>query len=476
MPRRSISIKPNEYEFDFTRASKIWASSQLGDLPSSETILFGDGFVNDDSIARCLGQILDPLLADLVDVALFVYFADRLSPRRRHTNPHHHFQWSRKIRLKIPVRRLEAWSNSETHESLRQLLRYFTEDDWRIDFVPHQKEKRSSESQTLLFHSPLPEHTRVALFSGGLDSYAGAVQQIAELPDYHFVLVSGVTNTRQGNGQREQVKVIKNVAPSRITHIAVSYGIRQGIERSEEVSQRSRGFLFTALGAATAIVAETRELYVYENGIGAINLPYDGTQVGTSNTRAVHPISLLRMSQFVSKLIQADFHIHNPFLFHTKAEMCSHPAVRRLGEGIAMTFSCDGFPIRKKDQPQCGICTSCLLRRQSLESAGLSIFDDSSAYLNDLQSYITARAKLRPLLAMEWQAQKIAACLTAKDPWQKLAYEFPSLMEIASEICLDTNTESERVRSDLLRLYSQYVTEWNGFSARGLISPQTPAD
>lgn len=475
MSNRLISIRPNQYVFDFTQSSNVWGLSSLAGSMNPDIMLFGEGFINDEIIAKCLSHILDPILADLVDVALFVYLADRLSLRRKQTNPQHHFQWSRKKQLKIPVRLPEVWSDSTIHGSLRQLLRFFTEDEWQIDFVLRHKEMRASESQTPLFQSTFPDPFRVALYSGGLDSFAGAIQQIAELPDHHLILVSGVTNPRQGNGQKEQIKAIKSLAPERVTHVPVSYGLRSGTKQSEESSQRSRGFLFMILGAVTALVAGSKKLHIYENGIGAINLPYDGTQIGTSNTRSVNPISLLRMSRFISDLTNMDFHIYNPFLFHTKAEMCGHRDVKRLEKYINTTFSCDGFPIRKKGQPQCGLCTSCLLRRQSLESAGLSKFDVSSEYLRDWQSFPVDRVKLRPLLAMEWQFHVIEACLAAKNPWQTLIKKFPSLMEVVSEIFLATGSEPEQLKTGILRLYSQYVSEWKEFSARGLLSSQALA-
>lgn len=466
MSRRSNYNFSNEYAVDFTQPNRILVYSKAADAPSSKPIFSGSGFINDANIARCLPGVLDPLLADLLDVALFVYLADRFSPRRSHKNPHYLFQWNRMFRLKIPVRRPELWNQEILKGSLKRLLRFFTEDNWDFDFEVRQQEPRPSERQSSLFSAELPQNLRVALFSGGLDSFAGVINQLAELPNHHFVLVSGITNPRQGKGQREQVNLIRQKMADRLSQVAIYFGLKHGGERVEETSQRSRGFLFLALGAVSALVAGIRELYVYENGIGAINLPYNGTQLGSANTRAINPISLLRMSQFISKLIGQDFQIHNPFLFLTKGQMCSYPEVQKLGKHIPLTFSCDSFPIRTKGKPQCGTCTSCLLRRLSLEAAGLSEFDDSSTYLHACEPHSVLGHQLRHLQAMEWQAQKIAGCLESPLPWQKLVCEFPGLLEISSEICVSQNVAAEQVRSNILKLYSQYASEWKAFSAR----------
>ncbi|HMV46292.1 MAG TPA: 7-cyano-7-deazaguanine synthase [Blastocatellia bacterium] len=469
MPSDFVQVHPNRYEFDFSQGNQVLAQSLV-----SETVALGRYFVVDLRIARAFDKRLEPLLADWMDIALFIYLADRLSPRRRRISQHHALQWGRSLYLKIPVRSPELWSSQEIYGSLRRLLYFFTEDDWQIEFVQSHKTPRPSESQNSLLPIWKPTPVRVALYSGGLDSFAGTAQQIAELPEHQFVLVSGVTNSRQGEAQRAQIRAINKAVRNPVIHIPVDYGLQQGIER-EERSQRSRGFLFMTLGAITAIIAGANELFIYENGIGAINLPYDGSQVGTSSTRAVNPIALLRMAKFITDLTNIPFRIENPFLFQTKAEMCRHSEVGRLSEYIKLTFSCDGFPIRKKNKPQCGICTSCLLRQLSLESAGLSGYD--SGYLHDLSSeeYFNRRKQLDSLWVMDWQAQRIVAALASVAPWQRLGQEFPALIDIVSEVCKTTRSQPKEMQSALLRLYAQYVNDWDSFSARKLLTRQALA-
>ncbi len=455
---------------DFTKPLHIAGHFTRIGKPLDESKWLSSGFVNDTAIAQSASNLLSPLLADFIDIALHVYLADRLILRKGRKSPQPHLQWSRRIKLLLPVRLPNLWNASEIKNPLEQLLRHFTEDKWQIIFSPYQGNGRIAEKQTLLFETRIPAQKRVALFSGGLDSFAGAAQQLADLPDNHFIFVSSVTNNRQYQQQREQIFELKKIAPDRITHVPVYFGLRNGNSFTQEQSQRTRGFMFLTLGVATAIMAGANELFVYENGIGAINLPYDETQIGTMCTRSVNPISLIKMASFVSQLIQSPFSIRNPFLFQTKAEMCAHPAVQSLSDKIPLTFSCDSFPIRKKGQAQCGICTSCLLRRQSLESAGLTTFDLTTKYLNDWHSCASKSAKLHPLFVMDWQVQKLASCLQSQRPWRNLISEFPELLEIASEIARFSGRASEAVSEDLLHLYSHYVHEWNDFSAHKFIS------
>ncbi|MDQ2976989.1 MAG: 7-cyano-7-deazaguanine synthase, partial [Acidobacteriota bacterium] len=233
-----------------------------------------------------------------------------------------------------------------------------------------------------------------------------------------------------------------------------------------EWSQRGRGFLFLTLGSATALAINNHELSVFENGIGAINLPINGTQIGTYNSRAVNPITLARMATFIRVLTGEDFTIQNPFLFQTKGEMCSHEALVNLASLVSETFSCDGFPIRAQGSPQCGTCSSCVLRRISLLQANLIQHD--RGYLVDVfdPAKTLSRDQQYVLRAMYWQARGIAQCLGSIDAWQAIARAFPTLAKIEDALATNGDQDRQLVQSSLLRLYQQYVNEWNEFQAR----------
>ena len=115
-----------------------------------------------------------------------------------------------------------------------------------------------------------------ALFSGGLDSFIGVAEELEQRPCGSLVLFSATTNPRLGSRQRELVQDIRRLRGDNIIHVAVPLGLRDRdqIGGIDERTQRSRGFVFQVLGAVTALMAGAKELYVYENGVGAISLPY----------------------------------------------------------------------------------------------------------------------------------------------------------------------------------------------------------
>lgn len=82
---------------------------------------------------------------------------------------------------------------------------------------------------------------------------------------------------------------------------------------------------------------------------------------------------ILRLAQLV---LEKSLPVVNAFEFTTKAEMCHVLKKTGLDTLIRTTISCDSFPLRISGSPaQCGICTSCLLRRCSLHAAGLDSAD-----------------------------------------------------------------------------------------------------
>jgi 7-cyano-7-deazaguanine synthase in queuosine biosynthesis len=476
--RETAAAKPLEYSIDFAASAPPRERPQrrAGAEPT-----YADGFyVDDHMIGRSFGRLIEPLYSDWIDVALAAYYADRKSLRRDPKCRQRGYQWARRIHLTIPVRLPEVWRRPEVADALRRALGFFTDDDWRLEFVARRGQERLAGAQQFLFPTPVAAPVRVALLSGGLDSFAGAARAVADLPDHSFVFVSGATNSRLRWAQGEQVRALRTLSSGELCHITVPFGVtgrRRARGQGEEQSQRTRGFVFLTFGAVTALAAGAAELHVHENGVGAVNLPYNATQIGTSSSRGVHPLSLLRMGELAEALTGGPFSFCNPFLYQTKGQMCRHLAVRRLASCLKTTFSCDGFPVQAKGRPQCGSCTSCHLRRVSLEAAGLSAHDPSDQYVCDLMSPESkaGERQLQALAAMEWQVRKISQKLKTADPWQSMATEFPELQKIASELGASAAGGEREVSRSLLRLYARYVAEWDGYSARGRLAARARA-
>jgi 7-cyano-7-deazaguanine synthase in queuosine biosynthesis len=408
-------------------------------------------------------------VADLVDLALAVYTADRLVPRRahgRHIGP----QWPRHIRLSVPLRVPEFWRDDSLTRRLEELLWFLTTDVWEIDFARRiAPDARRATQQFLDLHFEQPN---VLLFSGGLDSLAGACYLSHEKPARDIFLVSCSTNNRTKGIQRDlgialkqRLQTAEEIQGRRIESGPMPF---DALESSlsydaQERTQRSRAFFSLALGAAAAHLVGSHILYVFENGVGAINLPITKAQLGAQSTRSVHPLTLHHMGALVSTVVGARFTIENPFLFSTKGQICTLLNESSLGGLVRDSVSCDRFPQRVAGFPQCGHCTSCLLRRVGLLAAGPADFDDQGYRIDPARpGPRPQRAELYPALAMARQVGRLHRLLSHQDPWQELCGEYPELLEVAA---LASARNGYRVLTEgaLVSLFRRYCDEWADF-------------
>jgi hypothetical protein len=155
----------------------------------------------------------------------------------------------------------------------------------------------------------------------------------------------------------------------------------------------------------------------------------------------------------------------NPFQFLTKGQMCRSLDKPELSILAGMTVSCDSFPLRNKEFYQCGICTSCLLRRLSLYSAGLGDKDSTLSYEYDItKAFRTLDEKhIYPIMAMLDQKNKIQTCLKSPKPWQSLMRVFPDLREIQETLSVETDRNMNTIAESITGLYSEYIRELEGF-------------
>ncbi len=370
-------------------------------------------WVDDSPLLRAFGSILPPKLADLVDLAMAVYYADRRSQRNR-TSKSFELTGHREIHIRLRVRELELWKSKEISSSLVNLLSWFTEDTWEFEFSKSNV-KRKSEYVEPLFASPVSDPKISLLFSGGLDSLAGLCSLMGEHQDCSFIVISGSTSQRTTQIQRDLIKELVRYwhrQSRELRSLVVPFGIRRP-ERTccEETSQRSRGFVFLLIGATAAIMAKSTVLYVCENGVGAANLPFNEGQLGIDNTRGVHPLSLARSSDFLGLFPGRSMQIVNP------------------------------------------------------HAAGLDGDDPANLYRFDVKKSFAGlrRDQLYPLMAMLDQADRIRTCLGSKSPWEALTEAFPELFEIQHDLCDRRQMAMNDVAQSYLRMYRAYVEEWKAF-------------
>ncbi len=455
--KSSKKRRPAREHFDFSRP--LGASSQM------ERVAITHRFV------ELIGDHhLQFVHFDLLDVAVCVYLADRLEKRRGHQ--------ARRFHLTIPVREPETWTRPATKFKLEHLLRFLTEDHWHFDFVQAKRERPPHTTTPLL---PVHEGAfAVDLFSGGLDSAAGSLQAaFGRTSDRRTLVVSGSTSHTQQRQQQRAVARMNNILRAKtgvgnhFVHLPFIFNLSQDAlgdwfveEKRQEKTQRARGLIFPALGAVVAATLGLESFSVFENGVGAVNLPPIAANLGIDQSRAMHPLNLAHLQNLFAELFEQPMKVINPNLYRTKGQMCQDVQQRGASNLLSETVSCDSYPMRNADgrkAQHCGHCSSCLLRRASATAAG--IVEAQGTYLDLLtpEQAKSVTRKTEPLALMNCQAKSLETALKA-GTMDALVEAFPEV-ELARDGLrqLEPQDSPEAIDARLHGLYTRYAHEWRTF-------------
>lgn len=240
-----------------------------------------------DYISRTmLGNVPD-LLIDLLEVAAYVYCADQRLVRGSDKLTNFGESWRRSLRFSIPVRQLEAWQDPDVQEILADTLGFLSDDSYEFDFRIAEAPVQPRELYFPELLDTSAEHDEVALFSGGVDSFAGAVNDIVTLGK-SVTLVGHYSSTKVRAVQENLIQGLRQRGlDRRVSYIPV--WVSNENERAREFTQRTRSFLFACLGLVVARMSGKDKFSFYENGVVSINPPLAGDVVGGRATRTTHP-------------------------------------------------------------------------------------------------------------------------------------------------------------------------------------------
>ncbi|MDB5308816.1 MAG: queC 2 [Gemmataceae bacterium] len=312
---------------------------------------------------------------DLLELAAFVYAADQAITRGGTTRVDYGDDWRRRFRFQVPVRRPAVWNRPDVRAALAGALEFLTDDVYEFGFRRAENPRRSD---SYLFQgSPGgTEFDEVVLFSGGLDSLCGAVEEVL-VSGRRVLLVSHRSSTRVFARQQALFDALRGRVPkggARPVHVAVT--INKGEEHNHEFTQRSRSFVFASVAAVVALLAGRERIRFYENGVTSLNLPVSPELVGARASRTTHPQVLARFRRFLSLLFDTAFDVENPFQPDTKADMLVRLKDRGHADLAALTCSCGHVWGQEEKHPHCGRCSQCVDRRLSALAAGLSAAED----------------------------------------------------------------------------------------------------
>lgn len=325
---------------------------------------------------------IPPRTLDLLELAVFIYAADRQSSRGSREAVEFH-SWSRRFRIRMRVRDAEFWNRPEVQGALRACLTFMTGDaDFSFVFTGGHSTPPTSLFDRPDTAFPMPNGNQdVALFSGGLDSLSGAIDTLTKSAA-SLILVGHHSQPGTKQVQRELTKALQARFPGR----AALYGFEcslSGVRASEE-TQRSRTFLYAAMGFAVTQAFGGSALTIYENGVTSMNLRRREDLANARASRTTHPRALSAVQKVLSFVTDGVFEIRTPAFWMTKAEVVERLVALGHGELIASSVSCSRTFQREGAATHCGRCFQCVDRRLAVLAGGHEILDDASLYSVDI--------------------------------------------------------------------------------------------
>ncbi len=358
------------------------------------------------------------IAADLVVVAGICYVVDQLVARSLFPD-----NWTRELLVNIPVKNPERWQSISG--ALASALQFLTGDIWAFSFMERYENIYHHRHRQLKRERLYPARA-VCLFSGGLDSFVGAVDYLATHSSVPLMLVghydlganARLTQAELASQLEREYPRQLNLFQARVgrvqelsSHPSIFSQVRNPIKG--ERSFRSRSIVFLSLGLYVAQQFDRNggvPLLIPENGFIALNPPLTDSRIGSCSTRTAHPYFIQQFEAVVSELGIRN-PIYNPLLEKTKGEVLiqteNSDLVYRLAKS---TISC-AHPTRRQGWYRrrvnhCGYCVPCLFRRAALHQVGL---DDGNDYgidvwAGELQPNEGIASDLRAVLSWMYDA------------------------------------------------------------------------
>ena len=350
-----------------------------------------------DYITRGMLGNIPELLGDLLEISAYVFCADQRASRGSDQLTDYGRDWRRDMRFNIPVRCPDVWSDASVQEELRKTLGFLSDDAYTFEFTLSENPAEIQEQYFPNLIDAAPSVDEVALFSGGIDSFAGAVNDIVK-NNKSLLLVGHFGASKIRNVQDALVKGLEERGYNQQASF-VPILVSNVKARTVEDTQRTRSFLFACLGLVIAQMAGKDRFTFYENGIVSLNPPVSGDILGGRATRTTHPRVLRGLERLFSLILEREISIDTPLQWMTKPEVVLLIKDAGMSDLLPTTCSCTRTHSRTKAQPHCGECSQCIDRRFAVLAAEMEEYEPASTYCLDLlTSDRTGDEKLRMAL------------------------------------------------------------------------------
>lgn len=314
---------------------------------------------------------ISEIYEDLFVIGISIFALDKRINRRLFKDC-----WTREISVSIPVLNENIWN--KTKDWWNKILCFLTGDIWDVNFRQCFKQYSKRDNPNRI-HLHIEKCDCVSLFSGGLDSYCGAIKLLEDGKSPCLIGHNEYPKLRKK--QQEFVDCFQSIYDNQmVKFISFSANSRapkdmQGKKLvGAENTSRGRSLLFLSAAISIAgILGDTVPVYIPENGFIGLNIPLTNSRKGTCSTRTTHPY-FIKGLQDILQSVGIRNPIINFFAFSSKREIvdsvkdtkafkthymdtisCSHPCLARYNKK-----GHNEYPIN------CGYCYPCLIRKSSL--------------------------------------------------------------------------------------------------------------
>lgn len=324
------------------------------------------------NLAFFIGRV-PSCLVDLFYLSTVVYGIDRSISRSLYSLD----GWSRELYVTMKLSNHELFMRNK--EKVDNMLSFLTGDIWDI----HYERTEIPEMASVDIREMHEDYGQVNLFSGGMDSFIGAIDYLAAPHEKKLCLISHYDHKMKGplDDQKDAQNALQPYSNDfyHLPSVAI-FPIS-----SNEKTCRSRSFIFITIAS---LVASWKQIgiVVPENGSVSLNFPLSPSRRGACSTRTTHVLFVNQLKEVLASL-NTPIEIENPYEFQTKGTMvrnCKNQEL--LLDTLDKTNSCGKRNMRQhmtdKTASHCGRCMPCMYRRASLIGyKDLTTYGDTLAQL-----------------------------------------------------------------------------------------------
>lgn len=430
-------------------AARIVLSNSSSPSRGSEIrcIIGRDLIVNPEALGNYCVKPLEPHVYDLVLIAGVVAFADRIVERKTRAC------WRRELEVVVPSSDPDFWSQETILRSLTGTLELLTGDLWSFQFCRSRKKPKVEAQASLPFEG---RPSVVIPYSDGLDSFVASRLAAQRSPKMGIIKVTtGSGPDARGKSEQHRVSIPFSRQGSRM--------------RLRESSNRSRGFVFGVMAGIAANLLEAERIVIPESGQGSLG-PWLSPVGNEAPDVRMHPFFTASLSKFLANVFGRSLDYEHPHLWNTKGETLRELKNSGFEQDWWNTKSC---PRGRKvcmsgKRVQCGVCASCLLRRQSLLAAALDERKDVYLWSNLSAPTLNRAADsgTRDTVPNDecqakcglYELATLGNLLDTDSGNRRIA-------DAAAELAFHRNAQEEDIVARLRRMLAAHREEWRNFIA-----------